>query len=547
MPGDTGDVGIDTPDMLPERTAVHDATIELRLPAGCAARCGPTPSSARPTERAEGDDARPDLARSSTTPARRVEDGVPEMDRSVARELLDRRVGQLARALRETMASLDEHEPEVAAWAREAAGSGRLASDARDGRRRRGRRGQGAARIRRGRAQRLRGRRRDGRRRPTARTFLASHDGSRSWLIVRALRELGIAERARRRRERPVQRRPGVPPALRALHPPARSWRTSTARTCGSTPTSRARRCPPAASRPSSAAASRSPPTGRIAPLPATRRATTSATRSTCASRSTRSGDARGHLRHHPARTRRAGARRGAREDRRRRAAARAPRRRARVAPVGERRRGAARVERGQLAGEPARRRERRAATRRLEGAKTWLLPGHSTRCTRSSPRARVSSLGATFATRAGRGERARPEPRRPVPRPPPHRAARGRDRVAHARAARGEGEARRGVAAHRGRDADRPAARLAAPSSRTTSSSASRPAPSRPRTTGLRLRRPRRRRRLPGEHPGAPCPRSASALAGPPSRPRRPACGQHEPSPLDCRLRHLLGSAAVD
>ena len=32
LPGDTGDLGIDTPDLLPERTAVHDATIELRMP-----------------------------------------------------------------------------------------------------------------------------------------------------------------------------------------------------------------------------------------------------------------------------------------------------------------------------------------------------------------------------------------------------------------------------------------------------------------------------------------------------------------------------------
>ena len=37
-----------------------------------------------------------------------------------------------------------------------------------------------------------------------------------------------------------------------------------------------------------------------------------------------------------------------------------------------------------------------------LEGARTWLLPGLDTMHS-SSPRARVSSLGATFATRAGR------------------------------------------------------------------------------------------------------------------------------------------------
>jgi len=32
LPGNTGDIGIDTPDLLPERTTVNEATIELRLP-----------------------------------------------------------------------------------------------------------------------------------------------------------------------------------------------------------------------------------------------------------------------------------------------------------------------------------------------------------------------------------------------------------------------------------------------------------------------------------------------------------------------------------
>ena len=32
IPGESGAVGLDTPDLLPERTGVHDAKIELRLP-----------------------------------------------------------------------------------------------------------------------------------------------------------------------------------------------------------------------------------------------------------------------------------------------------------------------------------------------------------------------------------------------------------------------------------------------------------------------------------------------------------------------------------
>ena len=74
-----------------------------------------------------------------------------------------------------------------------------------------------------------------------------------------------------------------------------------------------------------------------------------------------------------------------------------------------------------------------------LEGAKTWLLPGLDT-LHWVWPRARVSSLAATFATRAGRESALAVGAAVAVPRAPARRAAQGRDGRAHAGPARREG-----------------------------------------------------------------------------------------------------------
>ena len=142
-----------------------------------------------------------------------------------------------------------------------------------------------------------------------------------------------------------------------------------------------------------------------------------------------------------------------------------------------------------------------------LEGAKTWLLPGLDTLHS-SWPRARVSSLGATFATRAGR------ESALAVSRAVQYHVHRRVELPTGATVARMpgpldvQGQARRGRRASIAVTGDGHRR-----SSRTTSSSASRPAPSRRRTTRRFVSvRPRGRRRLPGEHAR----RDACALAEP-------------------------------
>jgi hypothetical protein len=217
LPGDTGDVGIDTPDLLPDRTAVHDATIELRLPRGLRGALWSHPLLGQSIERDEGG-TRVLAWRLADRPARRVEDGIPRMDRSVAVSFSTAQWSDVARALRETIATLDEHDPEIAAWAQEAAAraekspqaivqavvtaAGKVVREAdpetlSDF-------GGGSAQV----------------QTQTARTFLASHAGSRSWLVVRGLRELGIPSDVVVAETDPYSADPAFPPHFgRFVHP----------------------------------------------------------------------------------------------------------------------------------------------------------------------------------------------------------------------------------------------------------------------------------------------------------------------------------------
>ncbi len=189
LPGETGDVGFDTPDLLPERTAVAASSIEVRLPAGLKGSLYSHPMLGTPAESREGDRRvlRWSLATATT---RRREDGVPRMDRDVGVSFSTLTWDRVAEGLRETLLGLDEHEPEVAAFAREAARGktdkaavsaivekvGEVVREASPAT---------LADLAQAHA--------SGAQSTTARTVLTDREGSRTWLIVRALRELGIS------------------------------------------------------------------------------------------------------------------------------------------------------------------------------------------------------------------------------------------------------------------------------------------------------------------------------------------------------------------
>jgi hypothetical protein len=140
------------------------------------------------------------------------------MDRNVGVSFSTAQWGRIAGSLRETLAALDEHEPEVSAWAREAAAdagkspravidavvaaAGKSLREADAGTLSDYGGGVAAAQT------------------QTARTFLSSHDGSRSWLVLRSLRELGIDADLVVAESEPYSADPAFPPHYgRFVHP----------------------------------------------------------------------------------------------------------------------------------------------------------------------------------------------------------------------------------------------------------------------------------------------------------------------------------------
>jgi hypothetical protein len=218
LPGETGHVGIDTPDLLPERTAVHDATIELRMPRDLKGSMWSHPLLGKPTDRIDGA-ARVLTWTVKDRPMRRLEDGTPKMDRAAGVSFSTASWADVGRAFRETLAALDERDPEIRAWALEAtkgATTPRAKLDALV-------EASGKA-IKEARAIALlddqEGGHGDSSQLLTARTMLAEHEGSRTWLLARALREIGIRSDIVLSENEPFSADPSFPPHFgRFTHP----------------------------------------------------------------------------------------------------------------------------------------------------------------------------------------------------------------------------------------------------------------------------------------------------------------------------------------
>lgn len=188
LPNETGNITIDTPDMLSERTAVHEATIELHYPASLKSTLWAHPLLGKAEEKTDGG-RKVAVWRMKDRPVRRLESGVAKMDRNVGISFSTATWDDVARGLRETIAALESDAPEVTQWARDVAGnappskalvekivsaSGQAVKEAN---------GMVLSDLDLGRG---------GNHGTTARGILVTHEGSRTWLIVSALRQLGI-------------------------------------------------------------------------------------------------------------------------------------------------------------------------------------------------------------------------------------------------------------------------------------------------------------------------------------------------------------------
>lgn len=192
IPSDLGTIAIDTPDLLPERTAVKEAHVVVTIPEGVPVRTWSHPLLGKPLTSAQGTTRRIAWAMRDHA-VRRLEDGVPKMDRSVSVVVSTLEWADVARALRETLGAMDDRSPDVGAFARAAIAPLGAAATER----------QKVDAVVRASGEAIKqasgvafmdaelGPVRASSR-ATARTFLATREGSRSWLVARALRELGI-------------------------------------------------------------------------------------------------------------------------------------------------------------------------------------------------------------------------------------------------------------------------------------------------------------------------------------------------------------------
>lgn len=191
LPNDMGQLTIDTPDLLPERTSVKSATLSFRYPSKLRADLWSHPLLGRADEKVTGDVAERTY-RLKDANARRIEDGIPPLERSVAVSFGTQSWANIGRALEEQVRSLEDSDPFVARWIDEAAGEDRKPSRALVERvvAAVGKKIKMASG---GELTDVAATYSDGAQRSSVRGMLETGVGSRTWILYRALRSLGIS------------------------------------------------------------------------------------------------------------------------------------------------------------------------------------------------------------------------------------------------------------------------------------------------------------------------------------------------------------------
>jgi hypothetical protein len=123
LPDRLGQLVLDTSDLLPERTSVKHAQIELRYPKAIKIHRWAHPLLGKPEERDDGA-SRVVRYRVDNAAPRRLEEGVARMDREVALSVSTYTWPDVAAALSDLVRSLGDDDPQIGAWARKAAGEG---------------------------------------------------------------------------------------------------------------------------------------------------------------------------------------------------------------------------------------------------------------------------------------------------------------------------------------------------------------------------------------------------------------------------------------
>ncbi len=221
LPGDSGQLTVDTPDMLPPRTSVRAGRLTFRRPKSLSLSVWAHTALGKGSDKVAGDDVVTTWKLSNRSP-RRLPRGVPPLEARVAISFGTNSYARIARALAAHHLTLDENDPYLTKWVAEAV-SGEMDTRKRIARvvaavgkaLKRGDPGalsDWAASLA-GDAQ-----------NETARMMLERGVGSRTWLVHRALRELGVASDIAVAESRPFTAAPGFPPHTgRFTHPLVRA------------------------------------------------------------------------------------------------------------------------------------------------------------------------------------------------------------------------------------------------------------------------------------------------------------------------------------
>lgn len=211
IPDAGGQIVIDGPDLMPLRTGVREAEIELRRPASLRHSLWTHPFLGKPNERMEGTD-KVSVWRLENREPRRMEDGVSRLEQFVTLSVGTQSWNAISRLVDDHIRSLEDKDPYVTRFAQEAAGNlaktpSRALVDrvvAATGKRIKVSGG--------GELSDMAAAYSSGPQRTTARTILELGQGSRTLVIWRALRELGIDARIAVAETEPFSASPDFPP-----------------------------------------------------------------------------------------------------------------------------------------------------------------------------------------------------------------------------------------------------------------------------------------------------------------------------------------------
>ncbi|MCC6646626.1 MAG: DUF3857 domain-containing protein [Polyangiaceae bacterium] len=121
LPDRAGHLVVDTPDLMPERTGVAEATIELSVPSSLQLSTWSHPLLGAPTT-TEAEGRRTTRWRMRDLAPRRIEDGTPQMDRDVSVSFWTYSWADVGHLYGDYLRALTDRDTRIAAWAKRAAG-----------------------------------------------------------------------------------------------------------------------------------------------------------------------------------------------------------------------------------------------------------------------------------------------------------------------------------------------------------------------------------------------------------------------------------------